>query len=434
MIDQKTGNISFYRATGGVPYNPNPQKVVNVHPTKLQQINNTLQALNGCFRLDPLTSYEQLKRSLKEASNYDELKGIISLLSRDFNFLDNGYTPHIIDYPFAHTPGTFDKTDKKCKVGKELSFAYTPLSGFLFDGVSASTQSACPFVYAFEHGQYNPYFYTLTYPLVEFMENLNLRTNLQWEYPNIYTSGDFTNFTSLPTVPLHQAILHSGEGFHPRFTFNSLRSYQEELHEFYDHITIISLYGECADTETNKPFVQDMLRRHKDLVLSILDAEEKPHNTNVNQEKRLNDPSLVKVLNYYQSSYPKSDFAKLDAEQSNKLLTRAHQLKKENNIVDGIALNQALKELTAISEIDSSLVAVLKYYQSAYTTSPFAKLDKEQSNKLLTRAQQLKKENNIVDGIALNQALKELTAVSEIDSSLVAVLGVLQINPQKCSF
>ncbi len=90
-------------------------------------------------------------------------------------------------------------------------------------------------------------------------------------------------------------------------------------------------------------------------------------------------------------------------------MTRAQQLKKEKNIDDGIALNQALKELTAVSEIDSDLIRILKYYQSAYPNSDFAKLDKEQSNKLLTRAHQLKKEKTIDDAPALHQALKELT-------------------------
>ncbi len=80
-------------------------------------------------------------------------------------------------------------------------------------------------------------------------------------------------------------------------------------------------------------------------------------------------------------------------------------LKKEKNIDDGTALNQALKDLTAISETDSGLVKILSYYQSAYPNSDFAKLDAERAKKLLIRAHQLKKEKNIDDGTALHQAL-----------------------------
>ena len=140
------------------------------------------------------------------------------------------------------------------------------------------------------------------------------------------------------------------------------------------------------------------------------------------EKKEHIDQDLVVILNYYKSAYPHSEFAKLDIQQSNQLLIRANKLKAENKLDGGTALRQALEELTVSPKIDQGLVAILDYYKSTYPHSEFAKLDNERAKKLLLIANKLKAENKLDGGTALRQALEELT-VSSIDQDLIVILN-----------
>ena len=145
------------------------------------------------------------------------------------------------------------------------------------------------------------------------------------------------------------------------------------------------------------------------------------------------DQGILTTLNYYQSAYPNSNFAKLDAEQSNKLRLLATHLKHEKGLDAGTALKQTLNELLLTSTppiaitnvkpdtpqqslIDQEVLTTLTYYQSAYPHSDFAKLDAEQSNKLRLLATRLKHEKGLDASTALKQALKIVNQITDRDA------------------
>jgi hypothetical protein len=233
--DQINGYARLFRATGGFIYKHDEDglgPVLAQHPTLIKQsagdediVNLFVSAdyANNFIDRDSLENEKETTLSrLKEANNvekklefYRNHRSFVPEQSRVKKSLDIAYRNlkpvcHIIDFPFEDSSSPTDLELSKDFIlsgkVKSMSFGYSLLSGYIFDGFKAR-QSACPFVYATRDN--DPYLYTLPIKLIDVIRE--------------GYSGSF----KFPSTPLYQGIFDYGEYFHPR-TVLELTSYNHQ--------------------------------------------------------------------------------------------------------------------------------------------------------------------------------------------------------------
>jgi hypothetical protein len=268
LQSQKEGKINFYRTSGGLAYNENlgtDEITLSQHPKGTVRLQNDIHLLRGFFtdtgpntmqticdrQYPPLSKDSTLDEILAFEKNYENPNFVWGPMIREIaqNVLEKG---KIVDYPFNHEPGKMNPQNLQFK---ELSYSYSLLGGFIFDGVQAM-QSACPFVYAERSGNQEkyPFFYALSYKLPDFYN----------KYAPCFKA---------PQTPLYQSVLDAGEDFHPRFELKSKGAVQSELSNFYGNIKILGLFGEDANTRKNKLFTQGLETRHTKLIANTKDLK-----------------------------------------------------------------------------------------------------------------------------------------------------------------
>jgi hypothetical protein len=262
LQSQKEGKINFYRATAGIEYKKDRSKDENAlaqHPQARARIEKDIQILYGFFcgegvssmqnicngKYPPLSSDVSLDEILAFEKSYRNPNSIWASIISECAQNASG-TELVVDYPYNHNPGETNPSNLRYK---ELSYSYTPLGGFIFDGVLAM-QSACSFIYTVKNPNNYPFFYALSYKLPDFY--------------NRYAAS----FVA-PKTPVYQNILDSGEHFHPRFQLRSGGNMSTELADFYGNMKILGLFCENATTDLNKPFVQAIDNLHRELVESL---------------------------------------------------------------------------------------------------------------------------------------------------------------------
>ncbi len=252
LKSQKEGKINFYRGSAGIKYEKGGQtrgKTLASHPTradsKLADTNFLKTFLcDESYCKPPLSEHatdEELVDAAEKYNDHEVLGPKLKAAAR--NIREVG---HIIDFPFQYDLDKINQETITQIAPKELSYNYTLLGGFLFDGVTANI-SSCPLVFAIKDRWEYPYLYTIS-----------------WKLPDFYKY--YSRYFTLPKTPLYQVAVDSGEGYHPRLNIQNNTLVETGLEFFYDNIKILGFAGEDADQEENIPFVEALQHQHQKLI------------------------------------------------------------------------------------------------------------------------------------------------------------------------
>jgi hypothetical protein len=155
LQSQKEGKINFYRATNGLVYDKDPErdeKTLSQHPKIMAKYEDNVACLKSFFCgtncglqkrrpgkypiLSENATLEEILTLQKTSDLGDERwQKILTDMANEVSGAGK-----IIDYPFENDPS--EANGPQAKKPKDLSYSYSLLGGFIFDGICAQ-QSAC---------------------------------------------------------------------------------------------------------------------------------------------------------------------------------------------------------------------------------------------------------------------------------------------------